>query len=426
MKIFFYINLIIIGLHGINNNNCYLINLKETQDKQEILNNNDSIIRLKIAFSCKDKNNFFDKIIEGMQCGKQIKAFLVEHNLKKELLYNKLVEENIQFYIYFYLENNMLIWKLYSVFDKKFIKGKSYGYKEDSIQLLRTILIDIWEELFSDTITPFHSFLAYLDTSFSDGRQESCIQFCHPLLFGFEKTIFKIKQNILDLSSIDSNPLQSLLFSTQHDSGTAIMKLNSHGNIIPILNNNKMLISPTVSKDGLFYINSGSLHRYYYNKQKKEFCDQILTNTNDIASVYAILNSHAVLISRNKHVYKIEYSINNMTNELIPLKAQKITESKFNSANMTYDYIDNSIIVSQKINGYYQLVSYENNQKKIITYSLYHKQDPVISPCGNYLAYVAQTNEGERYIEVINKYTNQIIRVTKNPGEYRFPVWLVR
>ena len=66
---------------------------------------------------------------------------------------------------------------------------------------------------------------------------------------------------------------------------------------------------------------------------------------------------------------------------------------------MTYDYIDNNIIVSQKINGYYQLVTYDNTQKKILTNSLYHKQDPSISPCGNYIAYIAQTVEGERYIE---------------------------
>jgi hypothetical protein len=427
MKIFFYINLIIITtFYAMNNTDYYNINLKESRDQGEIFNNNSISITLKVAFGFKGKNIFFDKIIQGIECGKQIEAFIIENTVNKELLYNQLELKNIQFYMYLYLENNTLVWKLYSVFDKKFIKGKSYSYKEDSVALLRTILIDIWQELFSDAITPYHSFLSYLDTSFSNQVQETCIEFCHPLLSGFQKTIFRVNQNILDLSSIDSSPLQSLLFSTQNDYGTAIMKLNSHGNIIPIINNNRMLISPTVSQDGLFYINSGSLHRYYYNKIKKTFCDQILGSDYDFASVYAIANNHAILVSKNKQIYKIEYQINTISNELTSLKAHKITENQFNSVNMTYDYIDNSVIVSQKINGYYQLVAYENTQKKILTISPYHKQDPAISPCGNYIAYVAQTVEGERYIEVINKYTKEIIRVTKSPGEYRFPVWLVR
>jgi hypothetical protein len=413
--------------HASNNNNeCYVINLKEDQNNIAHTSNTDAIITLQIAFGCKNKNTFFNKILAGVQQGKQIKVLEFDHIENKAELYRQLALKNIQFYVYFYLENNMLVWKLYSVFDKKFIKGKSYSYQEDSVALLRTILIDIWQELFSDLVTPYHSFLAYLDTTFNNNIQESCIEFCHPLLCGFEKTIFKAKQNILDLSSIDSQPLQSLLFSMQNDNGTAIMKLNSHGTIIPILHNNRMLISPSVSQDGLFYINSGSLHRYYYNKITKTFCDQLLGSVSDIASVYAILNDHAILISRNKQIYKIQYEINMHNNELIHLRAQKLTQSNCNSVNMTYDYIDNSIIVSQKINGYYQLVVYENTHKKILTYSHYHKQDPVISPCGNYIAYVAQTVEGERYIEVINKYSNEVIRVTKNPGEYRFPVWLIR
>ena len=118
--------------------------------------------------------------------------------------------------------------------------------------------------------------------------------------------------------------------------------------------------------------------------------------------------------------------INQESNKLEVLSTEKITESKSNSMNMTYDYHDNNIIVSQKINEYYQLVSYENNKKKILTHSHYHKQDPSISPCGNYIAYIAQTNEGERFVEIINKYSYQIIRITENPAEYRFPVWLIR
>lgn len=408
-----------------NNDDCYVIDIKN-YNAQEIIDSIKSNILLEIAFSYKTENAFFNKIIEILTIGKEIKSSLIDYTNNKEIIYTQLAAKNIQFYIYFYIENNMLIWKLYSVFDKKFIKGKSYRYQEDSIALLRTIVIDIWQELFGDLITPYHSFLAYLDTSFNHHEQESCIKFCHPLLPGLEKTIFKINQNILDLASIDSKPLQSLLFSTQNNHGTAIMKLNSYGNIIPIINNHQMLISPSVNQDGLFYINSGLLYRYYYNKTKKDFCSQLLDKNADFASVYAIINNHEILVSKNKQIYKITYQINQNTNELILINAQKITENKLNSVNMTYDYIDNNIIVSQRINGYYQLVAYENTQKKILTHSHYHKQDPSISPCGNYIAYIAQTNDGERYLEVINKHTGHTIRITQTPGEYRFPVWLVR
>jgi hypothetical protein len=171
---------------------------------------------------------------------------------------------------------------------------------------------------------------------------------------------------------------------------------------------------------------SGYLCRYYYDKKKNKFMTQILDKNNDFASVYAVMNDHKLLISKKKKIYMINYAIDKNSNELIVVEAKKITENKFNSANMTYSYNDSSIIVSQKINNYYQLVEYNNKEKNILTTSLYHKQDPTMSPCGNYIAYIAQTSDGDRYVEVLNKYSLQVVRVTKSPGEYRFPVWLVR
>ncbi len=427
MKISFYINFIFTLITCLSNtqNEYLLIDLKDSKNK-EILPEFNQTIALEIAFGLESNNIFFNQIIDAISIGKQIKSSIISNNINKKNLYLELAEKNIQFYIYLYTKNNTLIWKLYSVFDQKFIKGKSYHYTENSMPLLRTIAIDIWQELFGDIITPYNSFLTYLNTSFNNHIQESCIEFCHPLLSNFEKTIFKLNQNILDLNFIDSKPLQSLLFSTQGKYGTSIMKLNSHGNIIKILEANNMLISPTVNQDGLFYINSGFLYRYYYHKEKKQFISELLDKNNDFVSVYAILNSHEILVSKNKKIFKVSYQINHNNNELILLQAEKITESSFHSLSMTYDYNDNRIIVSQKINGYYQLVAYSNKQKKIITKSNYHKQDPSISPCGNYIAYVAQTKDGDRYIEVINKYSNEVIRVTNLPGEYRFPTWLIR
>lgn len=428
MNLLFYFTFIIITSHlSTEKNNYYKINLNDYNINQKTASEPSLItITLEVAFGWAQEDPLFKKIIHSITTGNQIKASLIPHNNNKKLLYTELASKNIQFYISLHSENNKLIWKLYSVFDKKFIKGKAYQYQKDSPQLLRTIMIDIWQELFGESITPYNSFLAYLDTSFDNKIQETHIQFCHPLLSGFEKTIFKSNHNILDLASIDSKPMQSLLFSTQNNCGTGLIKLTSRGDTLAIMNNNKMLISPTVNQDGLFYINSGLLYRYYYNKKEQKFCNQLLDTSSDFASVYAINTNHAILISKNKQIYKIEYQVNHENNELILMKGKKITENKLNSTNMTYDYSNNTIIVSQKINGFFQLVSYDDSKKEILTCSPYHKQDPAISPCGNYIAYIAQTGDGERYIEVMNKYSSQTIRVTISPGEYRFPVWLIR
>jgi hypothetical protein len=133
-----------------------------------------------------------------------------------------------------------------------------------------------------------------------------------------------------------------------------------------------------------------------------------------------------VCISRNLKIYEINYALSPESNALVIKEARKITEDGISSLNMTYDYHDEKTIVSQRIGKYFQLSSYEKNTKKVLTSSCYHKQDPSISPCGNFIAYVAQMDDGSQYIEVINKYSGDVIRVTPEPGEYRFPTWLVR
>lgn len=378
-----------------------------------------------------DNNNIllYNSLITNLEKGKQIKTI---HNIidNKKELFNYLEKKNIQFHIEFKMKDGKLIWKLYNVFEKKFIQGKAYEYKPISESLLvRTVLIDVWKALFGDEITPFQCFLVYLDTTPHPDKNEyqTTINFKHPFLSDFNKQLLKTRNNISDLSILQSHPLQSILFVMQNNEFMELTKLNSFGQLQVIGRTKTTLSSPTANEAGLFYIDNRCLYRHYFNKKEKKYKKEKIDRNNDYASVYSITNENKILASRNKKIYEISYELNE-NNEIIIKKAKKITEDSCISMNMTYDQNDKTIIVSQKINGYYQLAMYDqfNNKKIILTDSPYHKQDPAMSPCGNYIAYVAQNRFGERTIEVINRYSGDIIIVTNEPSEYRFPSWIVR
>lgn len=378
-----------------------------------------------------DNNNIllYNSLIANLEKGKQIKTIQNTIENKKALFHN-LEKNNVQFHIEFKIKEGKLIWKLYNVFEKKFIQGKAYEYKPISEHLLiRTVLMDIWKELFGDEITPFQCFLVYLDNTPHPDKNEyqTTINFMHPFLPYFNKQLLKTKNNISDLSILQSHPLQSILFVIQKNEFMELTKLNSFGQLQIIGRTKTTLTSPTANEAGLFYIDNRCLYRHYFNKKEKKYKKEKIDRKNDYASVYSITNENKILASRNKKIYEILYELNE-NNEIIITKANKITENSCISMNMTYDQNDKTIIVSQKINGYYQLVMYDqfNNKKIILTTSPYHKQDPAMSPCGNYIAYVAQNCFGERTIEVINRYSGEIIIVTNEPSEYRFPSWIIR
>jgi hypothetical protein len=266
------------------------INLREHSLKKEIYETPFSAVCLPLAYSYESEHHLISDILSLLEAGRQIKGTRIDPTQyrDKNELFTALEEKHTQFYIAFCIKNHTLIWKIYSIAEKKFLKGKSYPLSHPHLlSLQRTVAIDIWQELFGESYSPFHCFLSYLNVEIdSHNKYHSCIEFCHPLLKGFEKTILKTPLNILDLCSMETKPLQSLLFSMQTDCKIQIVKLTSKGNMIPLTAHNGMCISPTVNQDGLFYISSRKLYRYYFNTRLKKFCTDLLDNNADYASVY--------------------------------------------------------------------------------------------------------------------------------------------
>ncbi len=371
---------------------------------------------------------FFDLVIVGLEKGNQLKinkneSMEIEN---KKRLFSSLSEENVQFYLVFKVVDKQFIWKIYNVFTKSFMLGKAYKIKENELlDLTRTVLIDIWEAIFGEGKTPFHCFLTYLETDRFEQKQLSQIFFTHPLISGFSKKILTTKHSIIDLGKLPCEEGgESLLFSLCKNGEVDILSLDASGTLKTLIKSDAMAVSPSVNDEGLFYISGGKLYRFYFNQQMKKFVSHLLDSATNYVSVCAHPTEKKLLIAKNKKVYEVLYLCDEVTGELKIEKAYQISSHGSVMANAVYD--GESIIASERIQGYYQLVLFENKMKMLLTASDYHKQDPSISPCGTYVAYIAQTKTGERYVEIMNRFTGVVFRVTDTPGEYRFPVWVVR
>lgn len=383
---------------------------------------------LLISVSCGFDHPIFDVIKEALQKGNQLKIIPQESDAlaqTKQSLFKQLNDKNVQFYFIFKIEQGQLMWKMYNVFTKSFVTGKSYKFEHDNFfDVARTILIDIWETIFGEGITPFNCFLTYLETSRVENTQYSDILFTQPLIGGFLKKILMTKNAILDLGKLPTCPFESLLFSIRIDGQVDIVSFDAKGNLSTLIKNSCMAVSPSVNNQGIFYICSGKLFRFYFNRSINQFVSDLLDVQSDYVSVYAHPKEQKLLIAKNKKIYEMSYDVDPATNKIFIERAHQVSDSNSVMANGAYD--GDAIVASERINGIYQLVCFENNKKYLLTLSDYHKQDPAVSPCGTYIAYVAQMKTGERYIETINRFTGVVIRITELAGEYRFPVWVIR
>lgn len=384
---------------------------------------------LKINFEISGINHpLFDLVITALEKGNQLKINKNEPMIieNKKRLFSLLSEENVQFYLVLKVLDGQFIWKMYNVFTKSFIIGKAYKLKDNELlDLTRTVLIDIWEAIFGEGKTPFHCFLTYLETDRFENKQLSQIFFTHPLISGFSKKILTTKHGIIDLGKLPREEGgESLLFSLCKNGEVDILSLDASGALKTLIKSDTMAVSPSVNDEGLFYISGGRLYRFYFNQQMKKFVSHLLDSATNYVSVCAHPTEKKLLIAKNKKVYEVLYFCDEVTGELKIEKAYQISSQGGVMANAVYD--GESIIASERIQGCYQLVLFENKMKTLLTLSDYHKQDPSISPCGTYVAYIAQTKTGERYVEIMNRFTGVVFRVTDTPGEYRFPVWVVR
>jgi hypothetical protein len=320
---------------------------------------------------------------------------------------------------------NTISWKLYRTSEKKFIKGKKYRIiQKKTHALIRKMLYDIWITIFEEPINPFNMFLLYLDTDPQSHKNK--IMKTQPFLPQLSKCLVSSKRNIIDLAAAPSQQNQSIIFIQQVGRYMYMNKIEYNGQIISFYKTKSTISSPTINADGLFFIENQKIHYYRFDELENKFRVTQLDTHQDYASIYSIPNEHTIFVSRNQNIYQISYAITTDKNEINIEKATKVTEKNIPSTNMTYDPHSKRLIVSQKINHYYQLVIYDKDNKTILTTSPLHKQDPVISPCQNYISYVAQNDEGNRYIEIIHIPTKKIHRVTEEPGLYRFTNWIIQ
>ena len=374
------------------------------------------------------EKNLIDILIKSMTFCKQLTMEHVAFDPKvnKKTFFKDLANKEYHFYIIITLDGKNILWKLYEMSQGSFITGRSYLKENYSNHLIaRSIGNDIWKELFSVEKTPFNSFLVFLSHEKNNiDKNQSYIYFTHPSINEFSKKLLKTNKILLDLSIIPSKPFNSILIAEKNLKNVGIAKLDAQGEITKLIDIPGNSISPTVNNDGMFYINNGRLYLYYFNNQINAMTSFCLDHSDSYASIVAAQKKKELLVARKNKIYAITYNWNPDNQEFTIEKTTLISGK--NAVSGIINEYDDCYIISEKIDHWYQLVAYKDKKRKILTHSPFHKQDPTLSPCGNYIAYVRQNNNGERHIEVYNIYTGITKKITEKSGSYVFPVWLER
>lgn len=381
-----------------------------------------AIEKINIAFSIENLT-ISNQLIHHLEDMPELKMIPVKNNNIKKITPD--IELNsCSLYLKIIQNDTTIIWKLYDLRDKKYLHGKKYTLtKTNQIALIEKILCDMWYIIFDEPINPFNTYLIYLNNEInSDNSYNNDIMLRQPFLSITPKKLLSSPHSIIDIAVIPSKPHNSIVFIQKKNTHMYIKRINPYGQIFSLYKTRQTISSPTANNDGLFFIENETPKYCCYNKHKTISLDQ----NHDYASIYSIPNDHSLLASRNNAIYKINYDIDETTKEIKMIKGEKITEKNILSTNMTYAPFSKKIIATQKINNYYQLVMYDGQNKYILTKTPYHKQDPVISPCENYVCYIAQENDGTRYVEIIHLTTRSIKRITICAGQYRFPNWIIK
>jgi hypothetical protein len=385
---------------------------------------------ISIGYSIKsEKELITQSILSTLKSGDQIKFSRVsplKHCSSSNI--KKLEPYNLLFYILFSEDHGIFEWKLYEVNSGTFIIGKQYDATNVNDKLLRTISADIWLELFSEQ-SPFNYLLAYIKKDIIAKKDTFHVVITSPFTKKFTKNIVSSNSPIVDLAVLETTPIQSIALSQATTKNIRILKLTSDGSLVRLIDLPGTSTSICSYEKGVLYIRSGKLCQCYYDEKEKAFVHApCKKNDLGIYASVAITQDQSMICVKDFSVYVIDYEINK--NGSITCKHErKISSSKAMVASATYSPNSNTIITSEKIKDHYQLVSYNllKPQRTIITKSTIHKQDPCISPCGNYVAYVSFNDMGDgKTIEIMNMYTKKIISITETEGHYVCPIWITR
>ena len=353
---------------------------------------------------------------------------------------NKLLNKSYLFYFLFEETDEFFIWKLYDLTNNlQFIKGKKY-LKDNSKRslLVRHICKDIWKDLFGNDITPFDYYLTFLIKNSSE-KYKSIITYLCPFINDYgkkeesDRILLRTSRNFINLYTLDTKPNKSLICSEITNTNVKIIKLNMQGNISSLIDLKGTLSSLITNKNGVWYINSGKIYRSYFDKEKSKLIHICLTNfdfngEDSITAKISVGPNNSILLTQNFKTYIIDYIIDEKDNCIINNK-KKLSPNNVKSVSITYNEKENIIVTSEKINNYYQLVSYDGTtyERNILTESKFNKQDPSISPCGAFVAYIIYNGSNNKTsIELYNLYTKKIISVTKKQGYYLSPAWITR
>jgi len=389
-------------------------------------------------------DNELESLLENIEKISPVEFIKIEKNAKepskissgisKQFL-EKLATKNILFYLLFSLSEEKISWQLYNTVTPEFIGGKNYTVNGITVleEFCLMIAADIWKKLFSKEISPFELTLIYIEqNTVNKTKGNFKIIATNPFSLHKNKTILhEGERPLIDLTVAPSKNGPVILFSQINRDKVSLVKLRYDSNgkkyFDSIVSAHGTATSPCSIEEFLFYILSGTLCVCMYDEETKKFCHKTLDASNGIYGGLApVIGEKLIAVGAIKKFRGYIFEISKGENKVIFSKQQQFTpQSTIVSSISTHYNIQECIITSEKIDGIFQLVMYDGAEmeRKVLTKSKYHKHDPALSPCGGYIAYIAQEENGKRRVETIDIATKSISIISKN-GLFRSPSWI--
>ncbi len=363
-------------------------------------------------------------ILKALQVGGQIKIRekpFTENDYKK--IKNK-KNDSTFFSLVFFQSHSRLSWKLYGFGEFGCIDGKEYK-NEKPHALVKAICHDIWLALMGGP-TPFDAQLAYVKKTKNQNKVffEICIM--SPLTADNEKIVLRSSRPIVDLVGVDSTYGPSLIYSEMTQHNVRMLKLTNQGVIVPVIDLMGTAGGFTSSFDleTTFYVRSGVIYRYEYDMKNRRI--------NHIPFI-ALKSPCAspIIGTRGNLFYACGHTIYCCTYDPISYKIlshEAVSDPKSYSVAPSFCNETKTLVYTQRIGKYMQLVSYDRETKitSILTHSPYDKQDPAYSPCGNYIAYIARHDKKCNQIELLNIFTKKTVSITNKINDCCYPCWITQ
>ena len=366
--------------------------------------------------------------------GKQVSlSQLDEYGFKnRALICKKLHEIGFLFFITFEsISEYILECSLYEVVTAKQIKKCRYDMaRSKPIFVAKAIAKMLWQQLFGEIHTPFECSLAFIKHDKKEKKES--IVLTMPCMFENEPiSVLTTGQTLLDLGTLTTHPHPCLTYSYATSAGVSLVKLTSKGKKIHLLTTAHGVCA-SMCTDGIFifYICSGCLYVIWFDGKKKRWMNEKITeyNQNIAYASVRIGPNKTLLVTKDFKVFLYSYAQKEKNSRPLIVSESQLTPYYVTAVSASFSEQALCIVTTEKVRGYLQLISYDVDTLKrtVLTTSCYNKQDAVISPCGNYVAYVHISDMGKRYIEMMNIYTNVVKKVTEESGHYSNPTWLLQ